>query len=545
MDYFSAGLGGIGLFLLGMWLITEGLRLAAGASLERLLASWTSSKPRGLASGILLTALLQSSSIVTVAVIGFVNAGLMKFQRAVWVIFGSNLGTTLTAWLVALVGFKLKIDAFALPVIGLGALLRVFSPVARHQSLGMALAGFGILFLGIETLSGGLSSLSTRVTLGSADYSTLFMLVLGIMLTALMMSSSAAMALALTALASGVLTFTDAAAVVIGTNIGTTITAIIAALGATASARRLAAVHVLFNLLTGAVALTFLEPLLRLVVAIGELAGYENEPTTLLAMFHTLFNVLGILLMWPLEPGMSQFLLSRFGNVAPGATLTHLDRNVAAVPDAVPAALCRELAPLLHAAPDALAGLPHSSRARQADSRRRRQHLDAISEFIATASRYPFSGPVAEQLAQGWRVQHNLSNVEETLQHLDTLAEAVQRSADQRMLTAQLEPWFGEVAGHLRRIQEGQEGPLDFVVLVPMYEKTKQALLHAALAGDVDRRGLDLALQMTSLSRRYVEQWLRALSYWRGMAAGTGSTPGAAEVAVALPTQSPEEPEGT
>src|SRR5690554_964219 len=110
MSYLSVGLGGVGLFLLGMWLITEGLRLAAGASLERLLARWTSSRWRGLLSGILLTAVIQSSSVVTVAAIGFVNAGLMSFQRAVWVIFGSNVGTTLTAWLVALIGFKFQID---------------------------------------------------------------------------------------------------------------------------------------------------------------------------------------------------------------------------------------------------------------------------------------------------------------------------------------------------------------------------------------------------------------------------------------------------
>jgi phosphate:Na+ symporter len=151
------GLGGIGLFLLGMWLITEGLRLAAGASLEQLLARWTSSRGRGLLSGTLLTAVVQSSSVVTVAVIGFVNAGLMNFQRAVWVIFGSNLGTTLTAWLVALIGFKFKIDALPCRLSAWARCCASFSPVERYRSLGMAMAGFGILFLGIETCPAALA----------------------------------------------------------------------------------------------------------------------------------------------------------------------------------------------------------------------------------------------------------------------------------------------------------------------------------------------------------------------------------------------------
>ncbi len=186
MAYLSTGLGGIGLFLLGMWLITEGLRLAAGPSLEQLLGRWTSSRLRGLLSGTFLTALLQSSSAVTVAAIGFVNAGLMTFQRGVWVIFGSNLGTTLTAWIVALIGFKFKVDALALPIIGIGALLRVFAPVERYRSLGMALAGFGILFMGIQVLASGFGSLGEQIDLHDARFGLPWMVLLGMVLTALM-----------------------------------------------------------------------------------------------------------------------------------------------------------------------------------------------------------------------------------------------------------------------------------------------------------------------------------------------------------------------
>src|SRR5690606_31198883 len=145
-------IGSLGLFLLGMWLMTEGLKLAGGKALEHVLGTWTSSRRRGLATGISITALVQSSSAVTVATIGFVNAGLMSFSQALWVVFGSNVGTTLTAWIITFFGFSLNIDAYTFPLIGIGAALHIFSPYQRGKALGMALAGFGLLFMGIGSL---------------------------------------------------------------------------------------------------------------------------------------------------------------------------------------------------------------------------------------------------------------------------------------------------------------------------------------------------------------------------------------------------------
>jgi phosphate:Na+ symporter len=522
MDYLSTGLGGIGLFLLGMWLITEGLRLAAGASLEQLLARWTSSRGRGLLSGTLLTALVQSSSVVTVAVIGFVNAGLLSFQRAVWVIFGSNLGTTLTAWLVALIGFKFKIDAFALPIVGLGALLRLFSPVERYRSLGMAMAGFGILFLGIETLSGGFSDLSEKVTLDDGSYGLVAMVVIGFVLTTLMMSSSAAVAVVLTALAGGLVGLADAAAVVIGTNVGTTTKALLATVGATSNAKRLAVAHVLFNLLTGIVALLLLTPLLAVVLYVGDVTGYGHEATTMLALFHTLFNLLGLVLMWPLEPFMSRVLMGRFVEAEQqGIKLRFLDHNVASVPDAAPVALCRELEPLLAEYPTAVIGLPEPNASRLERSDIRRQRLEAIGDFFVTASRYPISENVASLFSNGWRIQHNLLYVDETLQRLDELGQSLQHGPDFERLKEPLASWFTSVSEHLEAILGGTEGTLDFIVLAPAYEQVKLRLLQAALSGQINRVSLDAALQMCSLSRRLAEQWLRALHHWQQMKAAT------------------------
>ena len=529
MDYFTAGLGGIGLFLLGMWLITEGLRLAAGESLEQLLARWTSSRVRGLASGTLLTALLQSSSAVTVAVIGFANAGLMQFERAVWVIFGSNLGTTFTAWLVALVGFSLKIDNFALPLVGIGALVRVFSPVARHRSFGMALAGFGILFLGIETLSGGFSALGDGVALDGRYNNVVLMVIIGTLLTAVMMSSAAVIVIALSALAAGFLTLQDAAAVVIGTNIGTTVTALIAAIGATSHAKRLASAHLLFNLLTGVVALAALSPFVALVIWLGDALGYADQPTMMLVLFHTLFNVLGIVLMTPLEPAMSRFLMTRFvERETRGVQLRYLDRNVAAVPDAAPAAICREFETLFSDYPQAVAGLPVATAARHAASVTRQQHLDAIGDFFVEVSRYPVSDQASAQMSMGWRIQHNLVYAEETLQRLNTLGNELQRMPDYEVTRDMLKPWFDDVATQLGNILAGTQGVLEFVELAPAYDKVKRALLHAALAGHISRASLDAGLQMCSLSRRLAEQWLRALGHLRAMQAETSVSPASA-----------------
>jgi phosphate:Na+ symporter len=148
-------LGGVGLFLLGMALMTDGLKMAAGPALGAIISSSTQTRWRGLLSGIVVTAMVQSSSAVTVAAIGFVNAGLLTLGQSLWVLFGSNVGTTMTGWLVALVGLKIKVDAAALPLIGLGMALRISGPQTRRGAIGGALTGFGVLFLGISFIQQG------------------------------------------------------------------------------------------------------------------------------------------------------------------------------------------------------------------------------------------------------------------------------------------------------------------------------------------------------------------------------------------------------
>ena len=331
-------IGGLGLFLLGMWLLTEGLKLAGGYALEKILAKWTVTRFKSFISGFTLTAIVQSSSAVTVSVIGFINAGLLDLSRSLWVIFGSNVGTSMTAWIVALLGFKFKIDILALPAVGIGAILHLFSSNLRSKSMGGALAGLGLLFLGLQYLQSAFTNVEQMVDL-SALFSEGFigmlsMALIGLVLTATMQSSSAALAIVLTAVATDVLPLSAGAAAVIGANIGTTITALIAVLKANANARRVAVGHVLFNVITALVALLLLGVFLELVQWLQQTLQLDANAAISLALFHTLFNLVGVLLMVLLEPKITPWLMRLFTR---SETQTikpqYLDKNIVAMPD--------------------------------------------------------------------------------------------------------------------------------------------------------------------------------------------------------------------
>jgi len=309
-------LGGLGLFLLGMRLMTDGLKYAAGRALSDLLAASTSTRLKGILAGAGTTALVQSSSAVTVATIGFVNAGLMDISHALTLIYGSNIGTTMTGWLIALLGFKLEISLFALPAIGLGMGLRIFSHEGRRGGIGDAIAGFGLFFLGIAILKDATGGMAGEFNLAAfSGNSPLFIAAYcgaGFLMTLLMQSSSASIAIVLTAAAAGIVTPRDAAALIIGANLGTTSTAVLAVLDATANARRLAAAHVLFNMVTGIVALAILPVMLLLITGTLKVIEGGAPLTTLLAVFHTVFNIMGVLIFLPFHRRLVALLEKRF-----------------------------------------------------------------------------------------------------------------------------------------------------------------------------------------------------------------------------------------
>lgn len=402
--------GGLGLFLLGMTMMTDGLRLAAGPALERILAAATRTRAHALGSGVLVTSLVQSSSAVTVATIGFVNAGLLPLGAALWVLFGANVGTTMTGWIVALVGLKFKIEALALPLLGLGVVLRLTGEGQRRGALGTALAGFGLLFMGIAMLQQSFTGLAGQVTLaqGEGGLAVAAQVGVGAVMTVLMQSSSASMAIALTAAQEGLLTPQGAAAVVIGSNVGTTVTAVLATLGATSNARRAAAAHVLFNGMTGVVALLLLPWLVPAIAAAREAVGLPADPAAKLALFHTLFNVMGVLLMWPLAGALAHWLQQRFrAREEDEAQPQHLDDTVLAVPSLALDALDLEVARMGHVAVRLARSASQGVSPRElARDQYIVAQLDAAAEsFVERMNRTAMPQPTSERLARVLRVQ--------------------------------------------------------------------------------------------------------------------------------------------
>jgi len=345
---FTGLAGGVGLFLLGMELMTDGLKLSAGKSLQKILKRSTKTPLRGVLAGALITSLVQSSSAVTVATIGFVNAGLLKLKHAIRVAYGSNLGTTMTGWLVAIIGFHVNLKAFALPAIGIGMLMTLLLQDGRYAALGKVIAGFGLFFLGIDLMKSGFEGLEGMISLEAIEQGGVISLAVfigvGFLMTLMMQSSSAAIAMTLTAAAGAVITLDSAACMVIGANVGTTSTAVIAAIGATPNARRMAAGHVIFNVVTGCAALLLLPLLLYGIEWFQQSSGMAGGPATFLALFHTAFNLLGVLLLWPFTRALVSFLKGRFVAAEENeAQPKYLDKTLIGTPQLAHEALIKEM----------------------------------------------------------------------------------------------------------------------------------------------------------------------------------------------------------
>ncbi len=312
-------LSGLGMFLFGMYYMELALKEAAGLRFKNWVRHSTSSTMKSLFTGAAATAVLQSSSVVTLMTLSFVSASLMSLHSGIAVIFGSNVGTTATAWIVATLGFKVKIELFALPMIGAGGLLLAFNSSGRKVAgVAKVAIGFGLLFLGLDIMKTAIESFSTTLDFSEfADYPLIAFVAIGFVLTALIQSSSAATAIALSALYAQILVFDQAAAMVIGTNIGTTVTAILGAIGDIPDKKRAAAAHFLFNVITASVAFAMLPLLSHLLMST---LGMDGDPTTALALFHTIFNVIGVVLLVPFIGLLAKWLRKRFITKKPVAT---------------------------------------------------------------------------------------------------------------------------------------------------------------------------------------------------------------------------------
>lgn len=505
-------LGGLGLFLLGMTALTAGLRGFAGGALRRSLARFTRSPFTGAVTGAVSTILVQSSSATTVAAVGFVGAGLLTFPQSIGIILGANVGSTVTGWLVALIGFELGLGDAVLPVIFAGALLARFGR-GRWPRVGEAFAGFGMVFLGISFLQEGMAGFAERFTPESLPGDTiggrLALVLLGIAITILTQSSAAGVAMAMSALAAGSIAFPQAAALVIGMDIGTTNAALLAAIGAPVHARRTGYAHVIFNLFTAAGAFLLLSP----YIAICERTGpnfLQRSPEIGLVLFHSSFNLLGSAIALPLAGAFARLIVRLVR--AEGRSITEpLDsrllrspeRAIAAVGEALRRASGKACA-LLAEAIERGGDLPRDS------------ELDEIEGGVHEIRRY------LGRLFPGRRdvaIERDYDAAVHVLDHLERLADRLRRRrplAPERIGTELVEQG-ARLAREMRALAAGAAVPANVDLAIrALWEELEQGteverheVLRSAVAGELDLEAADERLD--------AHRWIRRSAYhvWR------------------------------
>ncbi|MCX2718714.1 Na/Pi cotransporter family protein [Lentiprolixibacter aurantiacus] len=309
-------IGSLGLFLFGMKVMSDALLKLAGNRMRTILSTMTSNRFLGITTGFLITSVIQSSSATTLMVVSFSNASLLTLTEAISVIMGANIGTTVTAWIIAILGFKVSMSSIALPLVGMGMLF-TFSKRERLQNWGVFVVGFAVLFIGLQFLKDAMPNINENPAIldflrpytDIGFFSVLLFMILGTVLTILIQSSSATMALTLLMTAEGWIPFDLAAAMVLGENIGTTITANIAAIVANYQAKRTARAHLIFNIVGVIWMLILFYPFLYaiswLVQELGSPSPYLELAAIPIAisLFHTVFNITNtLLLVWFIKP---------------------------------------------------------------------------------------------------------------------------------------------------------------------------------------------------------------------------------------------------
>ncbi len=331
---------GLGLFLFGMLYLETQIKAAAGHSFKKLIKNTTDTSLKSIFSGIGTTAVFQSSSVVSLMVLSLIGAKLMSLQSAVAVIFGANLGTTATAWIMAFVGFKMDINFISYVIIGIGGLGSVLSfDGNRWKNYFGVMVGIGLIFLGLGVMKESLEVFSKNFDISAYTFANPYWYaVVGLAVTAIIQSSSASIAIIQSALFAQIIGFEAAAAFVVGTNIGTTVTVILGSLGGTSNKKRTAMAHFLFNLSTGLVALALLKPLIYIV----NFTIPDANSVIKIALFHTIFNSLGILLWYPF---ISRFALwlQQFFKKEPILVTKYIHNVPSDIPDLAQDALKKEI----------------------------------------------------------------------------------------------------------------------------------------------------------------------------------------------------------
>ena len=430
-------LGGVGLFLIGMSVMTAGLKDLAGSRLRDTLRKMAATPLSGAFWGAFVTLIVQSSSATTMTTIGLVSAGLLTFAQGLALVFGANVGTTGTGWLIALIGIRVSLTSFALPLIFLGAVLKLLGR-DRVSASGAALAGFALVLLGLTTLQQGMGGAAESLDPGdfpavsgvgfwSGLWGVMALVVLGLAMTALMQSSTAAIAVTLAAHYAGAIALDQACALIVGQNIGTATSSALAAIGASSTAKRLALAYVLFKLIAAVIALA-LFPLTTplLVRASGSVDG-----VTLLAAYHTAYNVVGVAVLLPMIDRFTRFV-ERLLPERRSPLTRALDPAALATPLAAEEAVRRTVARALSTLGASIAmtlGREGSSRApvpATQDAEQAALVASALREawdFIAEAS-----GPPASDVEQD-RLTHTLHALDEAARLADIVGAARLRPA--------------------------------------------------------------------------------------------------------------------
>ena len=328
---------GLAIFLFGMQCLEEGLRQLAGSKLEQILGHSTSTPFKSLLFGVGGTLLLQSSTLVSLLTIAFISTGLIQLAGGIAILFGANLGATSGIWLLAMAGQNLSLSPLALPLLVFGVLAGFFG--AKSKAAGRIVLGIAFIFLGIDQIKEGFASFGDGLDMTGYQESglrgALLFTAIGMAVTVVLQSSHATLMLTLAALASGQLELGQSLAIAIGSNVGSSVTtAFVGSLGGNRSGQRLALAHALFNITTGVIAFILLGPLTWLVQALAEPLGLGGNSLIQLAMFHTLFNAMGVALFWPLQARLAQWLIRWLPErVEPSVLITELVPEQMAEPE--------------------------------------------------------------------------------------------------------------------------------------------------------------------------------------------------------------------
>ena len=517
-------IGGLGLFILAISMMTDGLKLAAGSSLRDLLSNWTNTPLKGIFSGILMTAIVQSSSAVTVASIGFVNAGLLSMRQALGVVYGANIGTTMTGWLVAFAGFKIDIHSVALPIIGIGMLLKLIKGQGRLASLGLALVGFGLFFIGVDVLKNAFEGFVHVFDLSQVHVDGIggvfVFTFIGIVMTILTQSSSASIALTITAASTGVVDIYGAAAMVIGANIGTTSTALFASLGATSNAKRVAIAQVIFNSATAIVAFLMLPFLFYGIDLFSSVLNLEADTSVSLAMFHSAFNILGVVLIFPFTNKMALFLERRFSSWEEQESHSrYLDKTIAMTPDLAVNALVLEMKSIAQRVSNLSRQAIHceSQQVKTFSEQASviKHLLENVSQFIVGVERAQLTEETTRDLATIMRIEQYFLVCTQSSERIFREFNIIDNQANTHFKESHHQ-FVSHVYDFIDLTRIEKEGAVDglFKELIQLqmeHDAYKAKLLLAGTTGKITVHSMSATLECLALINGLVQQWAKAM----------------------------------